>query len=55
MAVTRWDDRNARALYRNPEGYGRPYRLAKARVARAVYAINRKPVRRAAAAFDGLM
>ncbi len=55
MSVTRMDDRNARALYRNPEGYGRPYRQAKARVARAVYAINRKPVRRAAAAFDGLM
>ena len=55
MDVTRWDDRNARALYRNPEGYGRPYRRAKARVAQAVYAINRKPVRRAAAAFDGLM
>ena len=55
MQVTRRDDRNARALYRNPEAYGRPYRKAKARVARAVYAINRKPVRRAAAAFDGLM
>ena len=51
--VTGWDHRNARAGYarRLPQGY----RRQNERILKAVHAINRKPVRCEAAAFDGLM
>lgn len=55
LQVTRWDARNARVDYRNESSAGREYRRAKARVLRAVYRINSRPVRRSAEAFDGLM
>lgn len=45
----------ARARYVNHEGRGVAYRAAKARVLRAVYAINRRQIRSSARQFDGLM
>ena len=49
------DHKNARVRYLNTD-VGRPsYRKAKARVLRAVYEINRRPIRSSARHFDGLM
>lgn len=47
--------RLAKARYANSETGNRHYRKAKARVIKAVEAINRKEIRRAARAFDGMM
>lgn len=55
MRLVGRDDRNARARYVTVDGDGRPYRRAKARVLRAVYAINRRRIRSSAREFDGLM
>lgn len=41
--------------YQNPEGSSLSYRRAKARALRAVFEINRRPLRPAARQFDGLM
>ncbi|MCC5822457.1 MAG: B12-binding domain-containing radical SAM protein [Phycisphaerales bacterium] len=49
------DRRNAIARHVNTETTGAAYRKAKARVLAATYEINRRPVRRSARAFDGLM
>jgi anaerobic magnesium-protoporphyrin IX monomethyl ester cyclase len=43
------------AGYDNPGGADPAYRRAKARALRAVYEINRRPIREAARQFDGLM
>ena len=54
MHLTGMDTRRAKALYgRRP--VDRAYRRAKARALRAVYRINRKPLREMARQFDGLM
>jgi len=50
-----FDRRDARVRYVNVDGHGGAYRKAKARVLRAVYAINRRRIRSSAQAFDGLM
>lgn len=55
LRLTRLDGRRAQARYVNRDGAGAAYRKAKLRVLRAVYAINRRPVRSSARAFDGLM
>lgn len=55
VRVTRKDSRHARAHYVNIGSDSRAYRSAKARVLRAVYAINRRPLRPEAQMFDGLM
>lgn len=44
-----------RARYISRDGHSAAYRRAKARVLRAVYEINRRPLRATARAFDGLM
>jgi len=49
------DGRRARGVYRHLRAGGADYRRAKARVLRAVYAINRRRIRSSARAFDGLM
>jgi radical SAM superfamily enzyme YgiQ (UPF0313 family) len=51
--ITRWDHLNARAAYNSRANA--LYRRQSRRILRAVHAINRKPVRCEAAAFDGLM
>lgn len=53
--VRRLDARRARAVYVSRDTKSRAYRQAKARLLRAVYAINRRPIRSSARAFDGLM
>jgi anaerobic magnesium-protoporphyrin IX monomethyl ester cyclase len=55
IRVLRRDSRHAKARYVNAETQGGDYRRAKARVLAAVYAINRRKVRRGARMFDGLM
>lgn len=55
MRVLRYDHRDARAIYVNEALGDRAYRAANARILRAVYGINRRPVKRTAHAFDGLM
>jgi hypothetical protein len=55
VRIARWNDRLSRAVWDNPDTGSAAYRKAKARMLRAVYEINRKPVRSAAHAFDGLM
>lgn len=49
------DARHARGRYVAPDSNGRAYRKAKARVLRAVYAVNRRRIRSSAREFDGLM
>lgn len=49
------DRRRARAEYSEGDTSGASYRKAKARVLRAVYAINKRQIRSSARAFDGLM
>lgn len=49
------NDVRALALFDNPAGQDIGYRRAKARVLRAVYSINRRPLREEARQFDGLM
>lgn len=46
---------NGRAVYRNRGNVDRTYQRVNNRVLRAVYEINRRPIRVAASAFDGLM
>jgi len=46
---------NGRATYRNEGIAGRAYQRTNNRVLDAVYAINRRPIRAEASAFDGLM
>ena len=55
IRVRRLDPQRARALYVSRDGESAAYRRAKARVLRAVYAINRRQIRSSARAFDGLM
>lgn len=55
LTITKLDYRQGRAQYVNAETGSIAYRKAKARVLRAVYAINRRKLRSAARAFDGLM
>lgn len=55
IVVSNWDHRNGRAKYISTSTGERSYRRAKAKVLRAVFAINRRSVRSAAQAFDGLM
>jgi len=55
LRLTRLDQRHAKALFVNADTEGRAYRRAKARLSAAVYAINRRKVRVAATAFDGMM
>jgi radical SAM superfamily enzyme YgiQ (UPF0313 family) len=50
-----WDHRLARGHYRYAPATDRHYRKAKARALRAVYRINRRPLRTGAEKFDGLM
>jgi len=52
---TTMDARNARLWYRNSETGVRAYRLAKERVLRIVYSINKRKIRSSARVFDGLM
>jgi radical SAM superfamily enzyme YgiQ (UPF0313 family) len=54
LTITERDERNGRLHYVN-KATGTAYRRANARVLRAVYAINKRPVRLSAQAFDGLM
>jgi radical SAM superfamily enzyme YgiQ (UPF0313 family) len=55
IQVVDWKHRIARAMYVNSSSTDRAYRKAKSRVLAAVFAINRREVRSAARAFDGLM
>lgn len=55
IELTRLNHRHARAKYINKDTNSLAYRSAKARVLKAVAAVNRKEVRRAARAFDGMM
>lgn len=55
LKVLEWIARDAKGRYVNAETASKQYRRAKARVLRAVYAINRRPLRPGAEAFDGLM
>jgi radical SAM superfamily enzyme YgiQ (UPF0313 family) len=55
MRDMRWNFRYGRASYRYDEAETRSYRKAKADLLRFVHAINRKPLRAGAEAFDGLM
>lgn len=51
----RHEHRYARTRYWQTTGEGRAYRRAKARVLRAVFAVNRRQIRSTAREFDGLM
>lgn len=51
----RRDARNGKIWYQSAEGGDRHYRRAKAKVLDLVYQINRRQIRSAARAFDGLM
>jgi radical SAM superfamily enzyme YgiQ (UPF0313 family) len=53
--VIELQSRHAKARYRNAQTGSADYRQAKARVLAAVYAINKRHVRRGAQMFDGLM
>lgn len=55
LRVLRDDPRRCRVEYENVDTRSRAYRRAKSRVLDIVYKINRRPVRRTAHAFDGLM
>jgi anaerobic magnesium-protoporphyrin IX monomethyl ester cyclase len=55
MRDLRHEHRFARTHYWNKAGESRAYRRAKARVLRAVYDVNRQPLRSSAREFDGLM
>lgn len=55
IRIVDWDHRLARAGHASADGHGRAYRRELRRVLAAVYAINRRPVRSTAHAFDGLM
>lgn len=55
LELQRLDEQNAALRYRNRQLHGRDYRRAKLRVLAAVHAINRREVRSAARAFDGMM
>lgn len=55
LRLVQWNARIARAEYEHTDSGSPAYRRAKARMLRAVYEINRRPVRSAAHAFDGLM
>ncbi|MCC5870719.1 MAG: radical SAM protein [Gammaproteobacteria bacterium] len=55
LRVEGQDYRNSMLRHVNVECHGRAYRRALARVLRVVYAINRRPVKRTARAFDGMM
>lgn len=55
LRIVRHEHRIARTRYWNTAAEDRAYRRAKARVLRAVYAVNRRPIRSAAREFDGLM
>ncbi|WP_162918519.1 B12-binding domain-containing radical SAM protein [Taklimakanibacter deserti] len=55
FAIGRRNHRRALADYFNREGRERAYRRAKARALKAVFEINRRPVRTSARQFDGLM
>lgn len=55
MRVRHYDHRNGRALHQNDAITHRAYRRVNKRILDIVYAINRRPVRRTAHAFDGLM
>ncbi|TAJ71335.1 MAG: radical SAM protein [Phenylobacterium sp.] len=55
LRLTRLDGRRAQARYVSRDGSSASYRKAKLKVLRAVYAINRRPIRSSARAFDGLM
>jgi radical SAM superfamily enzyme YgiQ (UPF0313 family) len=55
LRILRHEHRIARTRYWNTAAEDRAYRRAKARVLRAVYAVNRRPIRAAAREFDGLM
>ena len=55
LRVLDWNARGAVATYRHEATEAPAYRRAKARVLRAVSAINRRPIRQEASAFDGLM
>ena len=55
FAMNKVNGREGRIDYRAAANSGRTYRRAKARLLRAVYEINRRPIRSAARQFDGLM
>jgi radical SAM superfamily enzyme YgiQ (UPF0313 family) len=55
LRVLNLDQRNATARHVNVTTTGPDYRRAKARVLAAAFEINRRPVRRSALAFDGVM
>lgn len=55
LQVRQFDHWAARAHYLNPETGDKAYRREKARALRAVYEINRRPLRAQARQFDGLM
>lgn len=55
LRVVRHEPRMARSRYWNTAAENHAYRRAKARVLRAVYAVNRRPIRTGAREFDGLM
>jgi hypothetical protein len=55
LRLLSFDRRPERARYISNDGHSAAYRRAKARVLRAVYEINRRPLRAMARAFDGLM
>lgn len=55
IALTGAAPQSGRAVYRNRGNTDRAYQRMNDRVLRAVYAINRRPIRAAASAFDGLM
>ncbi len=55
LKILQFDHRQSWARYVNTEHSARDYRTALHRVLDAVYAINRREVRRSARAFDGLM
>ena len=55
LEVTGATPLNGRAIYRNVGNTDRTYQRVNNRVLRAVYEINRRPIRAAASAFDGLM
>jgi hypothetical protein len=55
LKVVRHEPRHARTLYWNKASESFAYRRAKARVLRAVFAVNRKQIRSTAREFDGLM
>jgi radical SAM superfamily enzyme YgiQ (UPF0313 family) len=55
MRVRHYDHRNGRAIHWNDAITHKAYRKVNARILDIVFSINRRPVKRAAHAFDGLM